>query len=254
MKPNGNYRPHRLPEKYKVPPNKKLEELKWNRNAAITAAVIVFILMELFVISGIPEDDPVGGMDDVIGATVFCFAPFFILAIVFGWFSMEEEIKPLKEYQRRKEEDMAKRIQDNKRTARNCEDRGRYDTAIEIWDDLGENSEVARVKKEQKRREEAKLEKERKEKVREAQDLERLFQKERKNADVEPDKYLDHALEIWKELGEGSEIERINELKVKYLYEKLKKKIEKLKNKGVDYTQLEEELATLEKTLDKPPE
>ena len=40
MKPNGNYRPHRLPEKYKVPPNKKLEELKWNRNAAITAAVI----------------------------------------------------------------------------------------------------------------------------------------------------------------------------------------------------------------------
>ena len=90
--------------------------------------------------------------------------------------------------------------------------------------------------------------------MREAQDLERLFQKERKNEDVEPDKYLDHALKIWEELGEGSEIERINELKVKYLYEKLKKKIEKLKNKGVDCTQLEEELATLEKILDKPPE
>ena len=74
--------------------------------------------------------------------------------------------------------------------------------------------------------------------MREAQDLEKLFQKERKNVDVEPDQYLDHALKIWEELGEGSEIERINELKVKYLYEKLKKKIEKLKNKGVDCTQL----------------
>jgi len=40
--------------------------------------------------------------------------------------------------------------------------------------------------------------------MREAQDLERLFQKERKNEDVEPDKYLDHALKIWEELGEGS--------------------------------------------------
>ena len=149
---------------------------------------------------------------------------------------------------------MARRIQDNKRTARNCEDRGGYDKAIEIWDDLGEHSEVARVKKKQKEWEEAKLRKERKEKIGKAQDLEELFQKERKNEYVEPDKYLDHALEIWEELGEGSEVERINELKVQYLYEKLKKKIEKLKNKGVDYTPLEEELATLEKTLDKPPE
>ena len=63
-----------------------------------------------------------------------------------------------------------------------------------------------------------------------------------------------NALKIWEELGEDSEIERINELKVQYLYEKLKKKIEKLKNKGVDYTLLEEELATLKKSLDKPPE
>ena len=136
--------------------------------------------------------------------------------------------------------------------AQRCEKDGNYDEAIHIWDELGRLSEVARAKKKQKEWEEAKLRKERKEKIREAHNLEERFQKERKNEDVEPDKYLDHALEIWKELGEGSEIERINELKVKYLYEKLKKKIEKLKNKGVDYTQLEEELATLEKILDKP--
>jgi len=253
MKTNDNYRPNRLPEKYKVPPNKKLDDLKWNRNAAFSTLFIVFLLFELLIM--VEED--AGRVEEgaFVGITLFCFGPVFGIFMALVWFGISaEEIKALEGQQRRKEEDMARRIQDNKRTARNCEDGGRYDKAIEIWDDLGEHSEVARVKKKQKEWEEAELRKERKEKVGKAQNLEERFQKERKNEDVEPDKYLDLALEIWKELGEGSEIERINELKMKYLYEKLKKKIEELKNKGIDCTQLEEELAMLEKSLDKTPE
>jgi hypothetical protein len=138
--------------------------------------------------------------------------------------------------------------------AQRCEKDGNYDEAIHIWSTLGKDSDVARAKKKQKEWEEAELRKERKEKVGKAQNLEERFQKERKNEDVEPDKYLDHALEIWEELGEGSEVERINELKVQYVYGKLKKKVDELKDKGVDCTQLEEELATLEKTLQKETE
>jgi len=39
-----------------------------------------------------------------------------------------------------------------------------------------------------------------------------------------------------------------------YLYEELKKKIDKLKNKGMDCTLLEKELSMLEKSLNKTPE
>ena len=250
MKANDNYRHNRLPEKYKVAPNKKLEDLKGNRNTIITVLVVLFLLVELGLIAD--EDNLEEGA--FVGLTVLCFGPSFIIFMAIAWFGFREEIKPLEELQHRKEVDMARSIQEKRRTARNCEDKGRYDIAIEIWDDLGENSEVTRIKKEQKEREETKLRKERKEKMREAQDLEKLFQKEQKNEDVEPEKYLDHALEIWEELGEGSEVERINELKVKYLYEKLKKKIDKLKKKGIDCTPLEEELATLKKSLDKKAE
>ena len=49
-------------------------------------------------------------MEDVIWANVFCFGPVFILSIIYGWFSMEEEIKPLEEQQRRKKEGMAHNV------------------------------------------------------------------------------------------------------------------------------------------------
>ncbi len=245
MKTNDSYRPNRLPEKYKVPPNKELEDLKGNRNIIIAALAFVFLLLELFLI--IDEDNLEEGA--FVGLTVLCFGPSFIIFMGLAWFGLGEEIKPLEEQQHQKEERMTRRIQENRRTARNCEDKGRYDIAIEIWDDLGENSEVARITKEQKEREETKLRKEREEKRKVAHTLEKNFQKERKNDDGESDKYLDHALEIWEELGEDSEVERINELKVQYVYGKLKKKIDELKDKGVDCTQLEEELAKLEKNL-----
>jgi|TARA_B100000959_G_scaffold166052_1_gene173902 hypothetical protein len=185
MKTNDNNRSNNLPEKYKVPLNEKLEELKWNRNAGITGLLFVFFLFELFLI--IDEDNLEEGA--FVGLTFLCFGPSFAIFIAMVWFGTIEEIRPLEEKQGWKEENMVHRIQNNKRNARNCEEEGRYDKAIKIWDDLGQNYEV----------------------------------------------------------------ERIKGLKVKSLYEKLKRHIEILKEKGVDCTQLEEELATLEKTLDNVP-
>ena len=138
--------------------------------------------------------------------------------------------------------------------AKSCEKDGNYDEAIHIWSTLGKDSDVARAKKKQKEWEEAELRKERKEKVGKAKDLEELFNKEKEEDGTEPDKHLDEAIEIWKNLGDKSEIERLNKLKMNYLYEELKKKIYELKNKGVDCTLLEKELSMLEKSLDKTPE
>ena len=61
---------------------------------------------------------------------------------------------------------------------------------------------------------------------------------------------FDAATGIWSKLGEKGEVERVAGLKAEYLCVLLKRKIMDLTEQGADCTQLEEQLATIETTLE----
>ena len=75
----------------------------------------------------------------------------------------------------------------------------------------------------------------------------KLWEKARKH---EERSQFDAATEIWSKLGEEGEVERVAELKAECLCVVLKRKIKNLTEQGVDCTQLEEQLATIETTLE----
>ena len=230
-----------LPKKYRVPPNKELENLKSIRNKIITGLIVVFFLFELLLIS----EEEAGRTEEgaFVGLTFFCFGPSFAIFIIMAFMMEREKINSLEEKQKQKEKSMLGQIKGKRKSAKKYESDGKYHEAIEIWKDLGAYSQVKRVKDDQKSQE-----------IKKAEHSEKLYHEEKEKDGTEPDKHLDEAIEIWKKLEDESGIERVNELRMNYLYEELKKKIDELKNKGVDCTILEEELAVLEKSLDKTPE
>ncbi|HJM17407.1 MAG TPA: hypothetical protein QGI59_02760 [Candidatus Poseidoniia archaeon] len=230
-----------LPKKYRVPPNKELEQLKSIRNKVITGLIVTFFLFELLLIS----EGEAGRTEEgaFVGLTFFCFGPSFAIFITMAFMMEREKINSLEERQKQKEKSMLGRIKGKHKSAKKFESDGKYYEAIEIWKDLGAYSQVKRVNDEQRKHE-----------IKKAEHSEKLFHEEKGKDDTEPDKHLDEAIEIWKKLEDESGIERVNELKMNYLYEELKKKIDKLKNKGMDCTLLEKELSMLEKSLNKTPE
>ena len=230
-----------LPKEYRVPPNKELESLKDQRKMGITVIIVMFFIFELVVIS----EENAGRTEEgaTFWITLLCFGPVFGIFGVLAWMMEKEKIESLEKTQKQKERTMLGRIKGKQKSAKKHESDGNYDEAIKIWKDLGAYSQVKRVKDDQKNHERKKI-----------GDLEELFHEEKGKDSADPEKHLNEAIEILKNLGDESEIERLNQVKIEYLYEVLDNKIKYLKGKKIDCKALEKELAMLEKSLDKTPE
>ena len=225
-----------LPKEYRLPPNKELENLKSLRNKVITGLIVTFFIFELFLI--VDEDNLEEGA--FVGLTLFCFGPSFTIFIIMAFMMEKEKIESLEKTQKQKERTMLGRIKGKQKSAKKHESDGNYDEAIKIWKDLGAYSQVKRVKDDQKNHERKKI-----------GDLEELFHEEKGKDSADPEKHLNEAIEILKNLGDESEIERLNQVKIEYLYEVLDNKIKYLKGKEMDCKTLEEELAELGKYINK---
>ena len=79
---------------------------------------------------------------------------------------------------------------------------------------------------------------------REAEQHKNAWEKAQKH---EEHNQFDEAEKIWLQFGEKEEVIRVGKLKIGYLHITLEQRIQELKEKGIDTTQLEEQLAHLER-------